>query len=47
MQWRKWYFLEFDVQYTKKFLELHKDLPFFPDRANIEKIEKLFANLHR
>ena len=47
IQWRKWYFLEVDVQYTKKFLELHKDLPFLSDRAKIEKIEKLVANLHR
>ena len=27
-------------------LELHNDLPFLPERNNIEKVEKLVANLH-
>ena len=26
--------------------ELHNDLPFLPERNNIEKVEKLVANLH-
>ena len=42
----KGYFLEVDVQYTEKLHELHNDLPFLPERLNIEKVEKLVANLH-
>ena len=42
----KIYFLEVDVQYTKKLHELHNDLPFLPERMKIEKVEKLVANLH-
>ena len=40
------YFLEVDVQYPKKLLNLHNDLPFLPERMKIEKVEKLLANLH-
>ena len=39
------YFLEFDVQYPENLHNLHSDLPFLPERMNIEKIEKL-VNLH-
>ena len=39
------YFLEFDVQYPENLQNLHSDLPFLPERMNIEKIEKL-VNLH-
>ena len=39
------YFLEADVQYLKKLLELHKDVPFLPERMNIEKVEKLVVTL--
>ena len=42
----KGYFLEVDVQYTEKLHELHNDLPFLLERLNIEKVEKLVANLH-
>ena len=42
----KGYFLEVDVQYTKKLHELHNDLPFLPERMKFEKFEKLVANLH-
>ena len=35
------YFLEFDVQYPENLQNLHSDLPFLPERMNIEKIEKL------
>ena len=42
----KGYFLEVDVQYTKKLHELHNNLPFLPERIKIEKVEKLSANLH-
>ena len=40
----KGYFLEADVQYTKKLYELHNDLPFLAERMKI--VEKLVANLH-
>ena len=39
------YFLEVEVQYPKKLNELHNDLPFWPERMKIEKVEKLVANL--
>ena len=37
------YFLEVDVQYPEKLHELHNDLPFLPERMNIEKVENLFT----
>ena len=37
------YLLEIDVQYLHN---LHKNLSFLPERMNIEKFEKLVANLH-
>ena len=40
------YFLEVDVQHLEKLLEIHNDLPFFPERIKIQKNEKLVANLH-
>ena len=40
------YFLKVDVQYPEKLHELHKDLPFLPERMKLEKVEKLAANLH-
>ena len=40
------YFLQVDVQYCKKLHKLHNDLPFLPEKINIEKVEKLVANLH-
>ena len=40
------YFLEVDVKYPKNLHNLHKDLPFLPERMKIEKIEKFVANLH-
>ena len=42
----KGYFLEVDVQYLEKVLELHNDLPFLPERMKIEKVKKLVPNLH-
>ena len=42
----KGYFLEVEVQYLKTLHELHNDLQFLPERMNIEKGEKLEANLH-
>ena len=40
----KGYFFEVDVDYTKKLFNLHKDLPFLPDRKKVNKIEKLICN---
>ena len=40
------YFLEVDVQYPEKLLELHNDLLFLPERIKTEKVEKLIANFH-
>ena len=39
------YFLEVDVKYPENLHNLHNDLPFFPERMKIEKLEKLVANL--
>ena len=38
------YFLEVDVQYLKKLLKLHNDLPFLPERMKIEAVKKPVAN---
>ena len=40
------YFLEVNVQYPEKLHKLHNDVLFLPERMNIEKNEKLAANLH-
>ena len=40
------YFLEVHVQYLEKLHELHNDSPFSSERMEIEKNEKLVANLH-
>ena len=38
------YFLEVDVQYYRKLLDLHIDSPFLSERMKIKKVEKLVAN---
>ena len=40
----KGYFLEGDFQYPEKLHELRNDLPFSPERMNIEKVEKPVGN---
>ena len=40
----KGYFLEGDFQYLEKSHELRNDLPFSPERMNIEKVEKPVGN---
>ena len=40
------YFLKVDVYQLEKLHKLHNDLPFLPDRMEIEKIEKVVANLY-
>ena len=39
------YFLEVDVEYPKKLFDLHKDLPFLPERKKIGKVEKLVCSI--
>ena len=34
------------LRYPEKIHELHNDLPFFPERMKIEKVQKLVTNLH-
>ena len=41
----KGYFLELDVYYPKKLFDLHKDLPFLPERKKVNKVEKLICNI--
>ena len=40
------YFLEVDVKYPEKLQNIHNDLSYLPERREIEKVEKLVANLH-
>ena len=40
------HFLEVDAQYPEILHELHNDLPFLTETIKLEKVEKLFANLH-
>ena len=35
------YFLEVDVWYPEKLHELHRDLPFLPEKVKLEKVECL------
>ena len=39
-------YFQVDIQYLEELHELHNDLPFLPQRTEIEKVEKLVANLH-
>ena len=41
----KGYFLEVDVEYPKNLLNLHRDLPFLPERKKIRKCNKLVSTL--
>ena len=39
------YFLEVDVHYPKKLFNLHKDLPFLPERKKMKKVDKLICSI--
>ena len=41
----KGYFFEVDVDYPKKLFDLHKHLPFLPERKKVNKVEKLICNI--
>ena len=43
---KKGYILEADVKYPKKLHNLHSDLPFLPERMEINKCKKLVSNLY-
>ena len=40
------YILEVDVKHPKNLHDLHKDLPFLPERMKIDKCSKLVCNLY-
>ena len=42
----KGYILEVDVKYLKESHDLHSDLPFLPERMEINKCKKLVCNLY-
>ena len=42
----KGYILEVDVKYPKRLHKLHSDLPFLPERMEIDKCKKLVCNLY-
>ena len=43
---KKGYIFEVDVKYPKKLHKLHSDLPFLPERMEINKRKKLVCNLY-
>ena len=43
---KKGYILELDIKYPKKLQDLHSDLPFLPERMEINKCKKLVCNLY-
>ena len=43
---KKGYLLEVDIKYPKKLHNLHSDLPFLPERMEINKCKKLACNLY-
>ena len=43
---KKGYIFEVDIKYPKKLHDLHSDLPFLPERIEINKCKKLVCNLY-
>ena len=39
------YFFEIDIDYLEKLFNLHKDLPFLPERKKVNKVEKLICGI--
>ena len=39
------YFLQVDVEYPNKLFNLHRDLPFLPERMKIQKCNKLVCSI--
>ena len=39
------YFLEVDINYSKKIFNLHKYLPFFPERKKVNKVQKFICSI--
>ena len=40
-----WYFLEVDIDYLEKLFNLHKDLPFLPEKKEVNEVEKLICSI--
>ena len=40
------YIFYVDITYPKELYELHKDLPFLPDRMEVNQVNKLVANVY-
>ena len=41
------YFLKVDIGYPKELFNLHKDLPFLPERKKINTVEKLICSIRQ
>ena len=39
------YFLRVDIDYPDKLFNLHRDLPFLPERKKVNKVEKLICSI--
>ena len=40
------YIIEVDIEYPRDLQSLHSDLPFLPERMNVNGCKKLICNLH-
>ena len=39
------YFLQVDIDYPEELFNLHRDLPFLPERKKVNKLEKLICSI--